>query len=72
MTRRRACVLTCRYAGLKIGAAAAAGLPAMIAFLNAQRTPFQPAKTQRIQGASGKKVVTVWFDAPGPMGLGGS
>jgi hypothetical protein len=58
--------------GAEIGAAASAGLPAMLAFLNAQRTPFLPAEAHLGPGASGKTVVTVRFDAPGPMGLGGS
>jgi hypothetical protein len=58
--------------GAEIGAAAAAGLPAMITFLNAQRTPFQPAEDRISKSASGQSVVTVRFDAPGPMGLGGS
>lgn len=58
--------------GVEMGAVASAGLPAMVAFLNAQRTPFQPAQAQIIQGASGQKVVAVRFGAPGPMGLGGS
>jgi hypothetical protein len=44
----------------------------MLAFLNAQRTPFLPAEAHLAPGASGKSVVTVRFDAPGPMGLGGS
>ncbi len=58
--------------GAEIGAAASAGLPAMLAFLNAQRTPFQPARAAITRGTGGQKVVTVRFDAPGPMGLGGS
>jgi hypothetical protein len=58
--------------GAEIGAAASAGLPAMLAFLKAQRTPFLPAEAHLAPGASGQSVVTVRFDAPGPMGLGGS
>lgn len=58
--------------GAEIGAAASAGLSAMLAFLNAQRTPFQPAEAAVAKDASGQRVVTVWFNAPGPMGLGGS
>jgi hypothetical protein len=58
--------------GAEIGAAVAAGLPAMLAFLNAQRTPFLPAEARVTHSASGQSVVTVRFDAPGPMGLGGS
>jgi hypothetical protein len=58
--------------GAEIGAAAAAGLPAMVAFLSAQRTPFAPAAAHITQIAGGRSVVTVRYDAPGPMGLGGS
>jgi hypothetical protein len=58
--------------GAEIGAAAAAGLPAMVAFLSAQRTPFAPAVAHVTQIAGGQSVVTVRYDAPGPMGLGGS
>ncbi len=57
--------------GAEIGAAAAAGLPAMLAFLNAQRNPYLPAVDRITQIASGQSVVLVRFDAPGPMGLGG-
>jgi hypothetical protein len=58
--------------GAEIGAAASAGLPAMVAFLSAQRTPFAPAAAHITQIAGGQSVVTVRYDAPGPMGLGGS
>lgn len=58
--------------GAEIGAAAAAGLPAMVAFLSAQRTPFAPAVARITQIAGGQSVVTVRYNAPGPMGLGGS
>jgi len=58
--------------GAEIGAAAAAGLPAMVAFLSAQRTPFAPAAAHITQIAGGQSVVTVRYGAPGPMGLGGS
>ncbi|MBV9205807.1 MAG: UDP-glucose 4-epimerase GalE [Actinobacteria bacterium] len=58
--------------GAEVGAVGSAALPAMVTFLDAQRTPFQPAQAQITQGPGGQKVVAVRFDAPGPMGLGGS
>jgi hypothetical protein len=58
--------------GAEIGAAATAGLPAMVAFLKAQQDQYAPAVASIIQTANGQHVVTVRYDAPGPMGLGGS
>ena len=58
--------------GAEIGAAASAGLPAMVAFLSAQQSQYAPAVARITQGANGQSVVTVRYDAPGPMGLGGS
>ena len=58
--------------GAEIGATAAAGLPAMVAFLGAQQAQYAPAVTRITQVANGQSVVTVRYDAPGPMGLGGS
>jgi len=58
--------------GAEIGAAAAAGLPAMVAFLKAQQDLYAPAVARITQIANGQHVVTVRYDAPGPMGLGGS
>jgi hypothetical protein len=58
--------------GAELGAAASAGLPAMVAFLNAQQDPYAPAVARIAQIAGGQSVVTVRYDAPGPMGLGGS
>jgi len=58
--------------GAEIGAAAAAGLPAMVTFLNAQQNPYAPAVARITQVAKGQSVVAVRYDAPGPMGLGGS
>ena len=58
--------------GAEIGAAASAGLPAMVAFLSAQQSQYAPAVARITQGANGRPVVTVRYDAPGPMGLGGS
>jgi len=58
--------------GAEIGAAAPAGLSAMVKFLNAQQNQYAPAVARITQTASGQSVVTVRYDAPGPMGLGDS
>ena len=58
--------------GAELGAAASAGLPAMVAFLHAQQNLFAPAVAGITKIANGQSVVTVRYDAPGPMGLGGS
>jgi hypothetical protein len=55
--------------GAEIGAPASAGLSAMLAFL-AQQTTYQPSHYYEARIASGQ-VVTVQYDAPGPMGLTG-
>jgi hypothetical protein len=57
---------------VEIGAATAAGLPAMVAFLKAQQDEYAPAVASITEIANGQHVVTVRYDAPGPMGLGGS
>jgi hypothetical protein len=58
--------------GAEIGADAAAGLPEMVTFLKAQQDQYAPAVVSITQIANGQHVVTVRYDAPGPMGLGGS
>ena len=58
--------------GAEIGAATAAGLPAMVTFLKAQQDQYAPAVAGITQIANGQHVVTVRYDAPGPMGLDGS
>jgi hypothetical protein len=55
--------------GAEIGASASAGLSAMLAFL-AQQTTYQPSQYHEARIA-GDQVVTVQYDAPGPMGLNG-
>jgi len=55
--------------GAEIGASASAGLSAMLAFL-AQQTTYQPSQYHEARIASGQ-VVTMQYDAPGPMGLTG-
>jgi hypothetical protein len=58
--------------GAELGAAAPAGLPTMVAFLKAQQSQFAPAVAGITKTANGQSVVTVRYDAPGPMDLGGS
>jgi hypothetical protein len=58
--------------GAEIGAATAAGLPAMVTFLKAQQDQYAPAVANITQIANGQHVVTVRYDAPGPLGLEGS
>jgi hypothetical protein len=58
--------------GAEIGAATAAGLPAMVTFLKAQQDEYAPAVASITQIANGQRVVTVRYDAPGPMALEGS
>ena len=58
--------------GAEIGAATSAGLPAMVTFLKAQQDQYAPAVAGITQIANGQHVVTVRYDAPGPMGLDGS
>jgi hypothetical protein len=58
--------------GAELGAAASTGLSAMVAFLRAQQDLYAPAVARITQIANGQQVVTVRYDAPGPMGLGGS
>ena len=55
--------------GAEIGASTSAGLSAMLAFL-AQQTTYQPSQYHEARIASGQ-VVTMQYDAPGPMGLNG-
>jgi hypothetical protein len=57
--------------GAEIGAATSAGLTAMHAFLT-QQTTYAPAQDAIVVGAGGQKMVTVRYDAPSPMDLGGS
>ena len=58
--------------GAELGAAATTGLPAMVAFYNAQQDQYAPTVASITQSTNGQHVVAVRYDAPGPMGLGGS
>jgi hypothetical protein len=58
--------------GAEIGATKSASLSAIVAFLKAQLTNFAPAKPVIIKDASGKSVVDLWYEAPGPLDFGGS
>jgi hypothetical protein len=55
--------------GAEIGASASAGLSAITAFL-AQQTTYQPSQYHEVRIA-GAQVVTVQYDAPGPLGFNG-
>ncbi len=55
--------------GAEIGSAASAGLSAVLAFL-AQQTTYQPSQYRETRTASGQ-VITVQYDAPGPLGMSG-
>ena len=55
--------------GAEIGSSAYASLSAIIAFL-AQQTTYQPSQYHEVRIA-GAQVVTVQYDAPGPLGLNG-
>jgi hypothetical protein len=57
--------------GAELGAAPTS-LPAMVAFYKAQQDQYAPAVASITQSTNGQHVVTVRYDAPGPMGLGGS
>jgi hypothetical protein len=57
--------------GAELGAAAT-GLSAMVAFYKAQQDQYAPTVASITQSTNGQHVVTVRYDAPGPMGLGGS
>ena len=58
--------------GAELGTAATTGLPAMVAFYKAQQDQYAPTVASITQSTNGQHVVTVRYDAPGPMGLGGS
>jgi hypothetical protein len=55
--------------GAEIGASSSTGLSAMLAFLN-QQTTYQPSHFGTIRIASAQ-VVTIQYDAPGPLGMNG-
>jgi hypothetical protein len=57
--------------GAELGAATTS-LPAMVAFYKAQQDQYAPTVASITQSTNGQHVVTVRYDAPGPMGLGGS
>jgi hypothetical protein len=55
--------------GAEIGASGSARLSAMLAFLT-QQTTYQPSHYQTVRIAGGQ-VVTMQYDAPGPLGMNG-
>jgi hypothetical protein len=58
--------------GVELGAATTADLATIVTFLRGQKIQLRPAVARITQIANGQHVVTVRYDAPGPMGLGGS
>jgi hypothetical protein len=44
-------------------------LPSVLAFVNAQRTPYLPSSVKATILAGGQQVVRIVFDAPSPLGL---
>jgi hypothetical protein len=58
--------------GAELGAAAASSLPTMVQFYKAQQVQYAPTVASITQTANGTHVVTVRYDAPGPLGLTGS
>jgi hypothetical protein len=58
--------------GAELGAAATTSLPAMVSFYKAQQVQYAPTVASITRTANGIQVVTVRYDAPGPMGLTGS
>jgi hypothetical protein len=55
--------------GAEIGASASSSLSAVLAFL-AQQTTYQPSQYHEVRIA-GRQVVTLQYDAPGPLGMNG-
>jgi hypothetical protein len=47
----------------------ATGLPAMLAFVRAQRPPYLPAHAGIVAGSVGASVLSIEFSAPSPVGL---
>ncbi len=58
--------------GAEIGAKSSADLSTILAVLRAQQGNYAPAAENIIRIAGGLSVVTVRYDAPGPMDVGGS
>ena len=58
--------------GETAGAGHSLSLRAMVALLNAQRTPYRPARIALVRLADGRAVVRVEFAAPSPLGLLGA
>jgi hypothetical protein len=52
---------------VQLGAASAADRSAILAFLDAQQGAYRPDMMAATRDASGQPVVTVRFDAPGPL-----
>jgi hypothetical protein len=55
--------------GVEIGPAARGALRPLLSFLRAQRPPYLPAQAVLVPAGHGKYLLSVQYDAPGPLGL---
>lgn len=55
--------------GAEIGPAARGALRPLLSFLRAQRSPYLPAQVVLVPAGHGKYLLSVQYDAPGPLGL---
>jgi hypothetical protein len=58
--------------GAEIGASSPAGISAVLAFLQAQQGVYRPAAVAVVRSSGGQSLVSIRFDAPGPMDAGAS
>jgi hypothetical protein len=56
--------------GAEIGAATPGALPDILSFLRAQQGAYAPSVATSAREKSGADLITVWFQAPGPIGTG--
>jgi hypothetical protein len=55
----------------QVAAATRARLLSLLSFVRAQRSPYLPAEAGTVSTTGGKFVLSIEYDAPGPLGLGG-
>ena len=56
--------------GAEIGAASPGALPVILSFLRAQQGAYAPSVATSAHDTSGTDLITVWFQAPGPISAG--
>jgi hypothetical protein len=56
--------------GAEIGAASPGALPVILSFLRAQQGAYAPSVATSAHDTSGADLITVWFQAPGPISAG--